>query len=100
MRPAPKTVLAVNSIRSAFLRIAFIGVLSLVWHTQALADCSLTSTGNTQVNDLWTGLYQNYVGGLYSQGANNAPPEHFAAGIERTTNQISQLKAVSDYDQQ
>jgi len=63
MRSAPKTVLAVNSIRSAFLRIAFIGVLSLVWHTQALADCSLTSTGITPVNDLWPGLYQNYAGG-------------------------------------
>src|SRR5207237_8224710 len=63
MRRAPKTVLAVNSIRSALLRIAFIGVLSLVCHTQALADCSLTSTGITPVNDLWPGLYQTYAGG-------------------------------------
>ena len=98
MRRAPKTVLAVNSIRSAPLRIAFIGVLSLVWHTQALADCSLTSTGFTPVNDLWPGSYQNYAGGLYPQGANNAPPEHLAAGIDRATNQIRPLNAFGDYD--
>ena len=98
MRRAPKTVLAVNSIRSALLRIAFIGVLSLVWHTQALADCSLTSTGFTPVNDLWPGSYQNYAGGLYPQGANNAPPEHLAAGIDRATNQIRPLNAFGDYD--
>ena len=88
----------VRTTRSAFLRIAFIGVLLLVWHTQALADCSLTSTGITPVNDLWPGLYQNYAGGLYPQGANNAPPEHFAAGIDRATNQIRPLNAFGDYD--
>jgi len=88
----------VRTTRSAFLRIAFIGVLSLVWQTQALADCSLTSTGITPVNDLWPGLYQNYAGGLYPQGANNAPPEHFAAGIDRATNQIRPLNAFGDYD--
>jgi len=88
----------VNSIRSALLRIAFIGVLSLVWHTQALADCSLTSTGFTPVNDLWPGSYQNYAGGLYPKGANNAPPEHLAAGIDRATNQIRPLNAFGDYD--
>src|SRR5215471_7911238 len=98
MRPAPKIALAVNSIRSAFLRIALIGVLSPVWDTQALADCSLTSTGNTPVNDLWSGSYQNYAGGLYPQGANNAPPEHLAAGIDRAMNQILPLNAFGDYD--
>ena len=96
MQSAPKILLA--AIRSTFPRIACIGVLSLVWHTQALADCSLTSTGITPVNDLWPGLYQNYAGGLYPQGANNAPPEHFAAGIDRATNQIRPLNAFGDYD--
>ncbi len=82
----------------ALHRIAFIGVLSLVWHTQAVADCSLTTTGITPVNDLWTGFYHGDVGGLYPKGGNNPPPAHLSAGIEIATNQIRPLNSSGDYD--
>ncbi len=87
-----------SSSFSAFCRIAFIGAFSLVWHMQVWADCSLTTTGITPVNDLWTGFYHGNVGGLYPKGANNAPAQHLAAGIDIATNQIRPLDAFGNYD--
>ncbi|HYC77215.1 MAG TPA: hypothetical protein VEI02_06255 [Planctomycetota bacterium] len=48
--------------------------------TAAAQNCSQTSVGLTPLNDLGTGTYQGFVGGLYPGGANVAPPTHAAAG--------------------
>ena len=50
------------------------------------------------MNDLWTGFYHGNVGGLYPKGANNAPAQHLAAGIDIATNQIRPLDAFGNYD--
>jgi hypothetical protein len=87
-----------NSTFVALLRVAFIAVLSLVWHMRAWADCSLTTTGITPLNDLGSGFYHGYVGGLYPKGADNPPPDHLAAGTEIATNQIRPLNSSGNYD--
>jgi PKD repeat protein len=45
----------------------------------ALADCTLTSTGKTPLNDLGPGTYLGATGGLYPGGINTRPPAHHAA---------------------
>src|SRR5437868_12964860 len=42
----------------------------------AFADCQLTSTGMTPVNDLGGRNYKGVSGGLYPNGANNPPAAH------------------------
>src|SRR5437667_8492440 len=86
------------SFARAVLHLAVIGFFVLPWRSEVLGDCSLTTTGITPVNDLWTGFYHGYVGGLYPNGANNPPPAHLGAGIEIATNQIRPLNASGDYD--
>ena len=42
--------------------------------------CSNTSVGLTPINDLGTGFYRGWQGGLYPGGSNAMPAEHLAAG--------------------
>lgn len=44
------------------------------------ADCSVTSVGFTPINDLGTGSYLGFQGGLYPGGSNERPTSHEAAG--------------------
>src|SRR6185436_17576662 len=87
-----------RSIRSAAFRTAFIGFLAMASPKYGYTDCSLTSTGITPVNDLWSGFYQGLTGGLYPNGINLPPPDHLAAGIELATSQIRPLDASGNYD--
>ena len=48
----------------------------LVW-----GDATLTRIGVTPLNDLGTGVYKGYVGGLYPGGSNVRPSAHDSAGI-------------------
>jgi hypothetical protein len=43
-------------------------------------SCSTTSVGRTPINDLGTGFYQGYQGGLYPNGRNQRPASHDSAG--------------------
>jgi len=88
---------AAMNLPRAVLQIV-IGFFALLWRAEALGDCSLTTTGITPLNDLWTSFYHGYVGGLYPAGADNAPPQHLAAGIDIATNQIRPLDAFGNYD--
>src|SRR5438876_973933 len=88
---------AAMNLPRAVLQIV-IGFFALLWRAEALGDCSLTNTGITPLNDLWTSFYHGYVGGLYPAGADNAPPQHLAAGIDIATNQIRPLDAFGNYD--
>ena len=55
----------------------------------ARADCTLTNTGITPLNELGLNSYQGFSGGLYPDGADNPPPAHLAAGIEIAQNQVT-----------
>jgi hypothetical protein len=45
------------------------------------ANCSDTSTGQTPLTDLASGLYEGYEGGLYPGGSNTMPPSHLSDGL-------------------
>jgi hypothetical protein len=44
-------------------------------------NCSKTSVGLTPLDQLGTGLYNGFSGGLYPAGSNERPPAHNAAGV-------------------
>ncbi|MBI4535897.1 MAG: T9SS type A sorting domain-containing protein [Ignavibacteriae bacterium] len=43
-------------------------------------SCTTTSVGRIPINDLGSGVYEGYPGGLYPGGLNQRPPVHDAAG--------------------
>ena len=45
------------------------------------ASCSTTTVGRIPINDLGTGTYQGYEGGVYPGGLNQPPPVHLAGGL-------------------
>lgn len=49
----------------------------------AAQNCANTSIGQVPLNDLGTGTYQGFVGGLYGGGLNAPPPAHQASGLNR-----------------
>jgi hypothetical protein len=50
-------------------------------HAFAQANCSGTSVGFTPINDLGTGTYNGWTGGLYPNGSNYMPATHKNAGL-------------------
>jgi PKD repeat protein len=76
----------------------FLGVLivALPWGIQA--DCSLPNPPFAPLNDLGSGLYQGFAGGLYPNGNNMRPVGHEAAGIEIARNQIRPLNGAGNVD--
>jgi hypothetical protein len=48
--------------------------------SQALS-CTTISVGRIPINDLGTGYYQGYQGGLYPEGVNQLPATHLAGGL-------------------
>ncbi|MCA1735704.1 MAG: hypothetical protein LC739_06230 [Actinobacteria bacterium] len=64
------------------------GVLAVLWlllgsiPVQAQKGCTDPSTGLIPINDLGTGRYLGYTGGLYPDGENDPPEAHLALGIE------------------
>jgi PKD repeat protein len=60
---------------------AFCVLLLAGWTNVTLADCTLTNTDRTPLNDLGPGMYQGFHGGLYPNGANTRPPAHEAIGL-------------------
>ena len=66
-------------------------VASVCTSSRLAADCTLTNLGITPLNDLGSGLYKGYSGGLYPNGANSRPPAHEAAGENIATNLIVPL---------
>lgn len=47
-------------------------------------DCGHTSTGLIPLNDLGTGTYLGYTGGLYPDGSNEIPPAHLELGLRQS----------------
>ena len=60
-------------------------------------DCGVTSVGFTPLNDLGTGLYQGFQGGLYPNGSNQIPPAHRQAGLN-IAHAIQPLNAAGQVD--
>ncbi len=70
-------------IGSKFLRpvLPLMSLIALAFSAHpAAADCTLTSTGKTPLNDLGPALYLGEQGGLYPGGTNTIPAAHLAAG--------------------
>src|SRR5205823_2129142 len=66
-------------MRSVRIVLTVTAVLCSAGVAQA-SDCSRTSVGFTPINDLGTGKYQGFEGGLYSGGSNLPPAAHALAG--------------------
>jgi hypothetical protein len=93
------------------------------------ANCDRTSTGYTPLNDLGTGTYQGYEGGLYPFGSNSPPLDYkwmgrahsqrviplnangqpdptngkivlLSVGMSNTTQEFSTFKSMADADAQ
>ncbi len=64
----------------------------------ARGDCSLVHTGNIPLPDLGAGTYQGYQGGLYSNGSNTMPAEHYVAGLAQAA-QVVPLNAAGVADE-
>ena len=61
-----------------------LALLLALFATPAIAAgqvCSNTSVGRTPLNDLGTGIYSGFQGGLYPGGTNVRPAAHEAAGL-------------------
>jgi hypothetical protein len=74
------------------------GVTVWIAGSTALADCTLTNTDVTPLNELGLNLYQGFSGGLYPNGANNPPPAHLAAAIDIAQNQMKPLDGEGNVD--
>ena len=62
--------------------IAFLGVSAPRYASaDAASDCTRDSTGLVPLNDLGTGTYLGFQGGLYPSGSNQRPDDHTAAGV-------------------
>lgn len=68
---------ALVTIVRALLLMAFVPSIA-----QA-ANCNVTSVGFTPLNDLGTGTYLGFEGGLYPGGGNSPPAAHAAEGMSR-----------------
>lgn len=64
----------------------------------AAADCTLTSTDKTPLNDLGSGLYLGTPGGLYPGSHNTRPPDHLATGLNIALNHIKPRSATGAID--
>jgi uncharacterized protein (TIGR03437 family) len=76
-------------MKTIFLSVglcALLGATLLIaaplWRAGA-ADCSKTSVGLTPLNDLGTGMYKGFQGGLYPNGSNTRPAAHESAGLQQ-----------------
>lgn len=68
-----------KSLAALLLAVALFAILSV---TNSLAqNCAKTSVGFLPLNDLGTGMYKGYQGGLYPNGLNTRPSTHNAAGL-------------------
>jgi hypothetical protein len=65
------------------MRTAFLGLSLLALSTPfaAAQNCANTSVGFTPLNDLGTGTYQGFQGGLYPGGSNARPLAHEIGGL-------------------
>jgi len=77
-----------------------VGLLLIAMTMPALvdaADCTMTSIGLTPINDLGTGTYLGFQGGLYPGGAKLRPAGHEAAGLSLARS-IGPMNANGDPD--
>ena len=58
----------------------------------------MTNAGVIPLNDLGSGVYKGYAGGLYPNGSNTRPPDHAVAGSRIATNEVAPLDAAGNVD--
>ncbi|MFI5172924.1 MAG: hypothetical protein ACHQFW_11065, partial [Chitinophagales bacterium] len=64
------------------LVILMVICLTILATASSQVDCTQTSTGNIPINDLGTGFFMGYQGGLYPDGQNAMPATHKNAGTQ------------------
>ena len=64
-----------------FFQISLLLIVTFLLQDVYSQNCSNTSVGLTPVNDLGTGYYRSYQGGLYPDGLNTRPQTHNSAGL-------------------
>jgi len=81
---------------TAFL-ISIIYLSTIFLQNISAQNCSNTSVGLSPINDLGTGYFRSFQGGLYPNGFNNRPDIHDDAGLY-FANQIIPLDTAGNYN--
>jgi len=85
------------TLKISKLRV-FIIVLVWAFITPAVSqNCSRTSVGLTPLNELGSGLYRGYQGGLYPGGGNKRPQAHDSIGLA-FARQVQPLNSAGSID--
>ena len=87
MKPIRFTAKSIASVarrlRGSMQYFACVAVVAIAIQPVAHgADCSMTSIGLTPINDLGSGSYLGWQGGLYPGGINSRPAGHESAGLD------------------
>lgn len=84
--------------KERFIRVLLAcAVLLIPGMVRAQYNCTPTYTGMVPLTDLGTGEYQGFQGGLYPDGQNACPEEHYAAGLA-IAEEIEPLNAAGEPD--
>ena len=88
--------LIMKRIFTAFL-ISIIYLSTIFLQNIFAQNCSNTSVGLSPINDLGTGYFRSFQGGLYPNGFNNRPDTHNDAGLDFAT-KIVPLDTAGNYN--
>lgn len=72
-------------------------LLSLLICDSSAQNCSQTSVGFPPINDLQTGFFRNFQGGLYPSGSNSRPASHNSNGLILAS-QVVPLDTAGNYN--
>lgn len=73
-------------------------ILTLIFTQNSFSqNCAITSVGFTPINDLGSGTFRGFQGGLYPYGSNSRPAFHNSAGLS-IANQIVPLDTAGNYN--
>jgi len=78
--------------------LSFVSIIILTVRTTAQPLCTAPSTGFTPINDLKTGTFNGWIGGLYLNGSNFMPSAHKIAGMNIAGNQVFPRNASGNQD--
>ena len=81
----------------SFLHYLVIIILFTITNNSFSQNCGAPSTGFIPINDLGSGTYNGWTGGIYPGGSNYIPPVHKSAGLQMAS-QIQCLDANGNPD--
>jgi hypothetical protein len=83
-------------MKVSFLSLTFLLIFSVRCIAQPI--CTAPSSGFTPINDLKTGTFNGWTGGLYPNGSNYIPSAHKTAGMNIASSQIIPRDASGNQD--